>query len=594
MKQKLFLTIVMLITFCGFCKAADKEAYAVYTSGDRTLSFYYDAKRSEREGDKYDLNTGYNAPGWIEDGKKFKRVVFAESFASFKPTSTHRWFIYQTELTEIDKLDNLKTDNVTDMSYMFANCSGLTSLDLSEWNTSKVVYMEYMFSDCGKLSNLDLSGWNTGKVKYTSCMFSDCGKLSNLDLSGWNTENVTNMAYMFECCKGLTSLNVSSWNTGKVIYMNCMFAESSSLTSLDLSGWNTENVTNMENMFSNCSGLTSLDLSGWNTGKVTEIGSLFYDCNNLETIYAGDGWNIENASSSTDMFFNCTNLVGGSGTAFNSSHTDATYARIDGGTSKPGYFTAKAYDLEIAGRKVKSSNMSDVLGNGIFSYSPSTKTLTVKGSYTVTDTGTIGSSQLICNNIEGLTIDVIQDAVLECNGLLIWLKKNTTIKGEGKLTLKSKSDTGIYLTEGASATIENMNMKIEGYWGIAGPRNGNSGEKTTIKSSNIAIITSTAANQNVASAISDLSGGIILEDCSITYPANATIKNGGVYSGYSSLAKDVTITAKAGISTGVNPIENGKVKIENSTPLYNLQGQRVTNPVRGGIYIQNGKKFIVK
>ena len=34
-------------------------------------------------------------------------------------------------------------------------------------------------------------------------------------------------------------------------------------------------------------------------------------------------------------------LVGGAGTAYNGSHVDKTYAHIDGGTSNPGYFTAK-------------------------------------------------------------------------------------------------------------------------------------------------------------------------------------------------------------------------------------------------------------
>ena len=41
------------------------------------------------------------------------------------------------------------------------------------------------------------------------------------------------------------------------------------------------------------------------------------------------------------MFTNATNIEGGSGTKYNSPYVDKTYARIDGGTSSPGYFTAK-------------------------------------------------------------------------------------------------------------------------------------------------------------------------------------------------------------------------------------------------------------
>ena len=42
------------------------------------------------------------------------------------------------------------------------------------------------------------------------------------------------------------------------------------------------------------------------------------------------------------MFSGCTNLIGGEGTVYDSKHTDYTYARIDGGTEAPGYFTYKA------------------------------------------------------------------------------------------------------------------------------------------------------------------------------------------------------------------------------------------------------------
>ena len=50
------------------------------------------------------------------------------------------------------------TSNVTDMSYMFNSCSGLTSLDLSGWNTSKVTRMNSMFSGCSKLKTIRMVG----------------------------------------------------------------------------------------------------------------------------------------------------------------------------------------------------------------------------------------------------------------------------------------------------------------------------------------------------------------------------------------------------------------------------------------------------
>lgn len=610
----------MLMAMCSFCNA--REAYAVYTSGNRTLTFYYDNKRLDQPSTvyTYDVPSGNYAPDWI-DGGKIDKVVFTSSFADYRPTSTYKWFYNQEDLDEIIGIDCLKTDNVTnmsymfygcyhlchldgvvngidnwntgnvtDMSYMFYGCYALKSLNVGSWNTGNVTDMSWMFNGCNQLTSLDVSGWNTGKVTNMKAMFAECKSLKSLDLRKWDTSKVTDMSWMFYYCKSLEyNFPLNSWNTGKVANMSGMFSTCQKLENIELNEWDTSNVTDMSNMFWECDILTSLDLSGWNTGKVTNMDFMFYHCSGLTKIYVGNRWNTGKVSSSNGMFFNCYQLVGGSGTKYNSSHDDATYARIDGGTTKPGYFSEnmKEYYLTIAGTQVKISNMSDVLGNGIFSYSPSKKTLTVKGSFTSDD------ADIICSDLEGLTIDVTQDAVLANNGARtsIWLKKNTTIKGEGKLTLKANDNPGIYLTDGASATIENMNMDIEAFWGISGPSNP-TGEKITIKSSNITIITSTAGNQ-YAAAICDLPGGIILEDCSITYPANATIRNKGVYLGNSdNLAKDVTIKAKVGISTGIDEaMPQDKVQSES---WYTIDGRKLNGkPNAKGIYVKNGRKVVV-
>ena len=68
---------------------------------------------------------------------------------------------------------------------------------------------------------------------------------------------------------------------------------------------------------------------------------MFNGCSNLTTIFAGNEWSTNAVLSGSNMFTGCTNLVGGAGTAFDASHTDETYAHIDGGTANPGYFTDK-------------------------------------------------------------------------------------------------------------------------------------------------------------------------------------------------------------------------------------------------------------
>ena len=94
-------------------------------------------------------------------------------------------------------------------------------------------------------------------------------------------------------------------------------------------------------MFRDCSFLASLDLSGWNTGSVTNMSRMFYNCGRLVSIYAGSGWNTDKVSVSTEMFKECKNLSGGEGTSYSGAQIDKAYARIDGGTANPGYFSEK-------------------------------------------------------------------------------------------------------------------------------------------------------------------------------------------------------------------------------------------------------------
>lgn len=111
-------------------------------------------------------------------------------------------------------------------------------------------------------------------------------------------------------------------------------------TSFDLTKLNTANVTNMTNMFYGCSSLTSLDISMFNTSSVTNSSRMFQGCSALVTIVTSNLFVTSQITTSGNMFNGCVSLVGGAGTAFNSSYIDKTYARIDNPPGNPGYFTA--------------------------------------------------------------------------------------------------------------------------------------------------------------------------------------------------------------------------------------------------------------
>lgn len=206
-------------------------------------------------------------------------------------------------LTTVD-LSNLDTSNYTNMSRMFQYCKALKNIDVSGFNTSKVTDMSNMFNGCWELTSLDLSNWNTSKVTDMNDMFSMCSSLTTLNFSNSDTSKVTNMNSMFSNCTHLTSLDLSSFNTTNVTNMNFMFNECHSLTSLDLSNFDTSNVTNMMWVFHNCNFLTSLNLSNWNTSKVTNMNDMFGNCSKLSNLTLGNDW-ASNSSISSFSLSSC-------------------------------------------------------------------------------------------------------------------------------------------------------------------------------------------------------------------------------------------------------------------------------------------------
>ena len=96
--------------------------------------------------------------------------------------------------------------NVTDMTDMFSDCPILTSIDLSNFNTSNVTIMSGMFVWCSNLASINLSNFDTSKVIDMTSMFDGCSNLTTLDLSSFDTSNVKDMYAMFYDCSNLTTI----------------------------------------------------------------------------------------------------------------------------------------------------------------------------------------------------------------------------------------------------------------------------------------------------------------------------------------------------------------------------------------------------
>lgn len=132
-------------------------------------------------------------------------------------------------------------------------------------------------------------------VTIMCSMFEDCSNLTSLDVSNFNTSNVKDMTLMFYGCSSLTSLDLSSFDTSNTTEMIKMFESCSKLISVDLSNFDTSNVTDIWEMFANCTCLTSIkgiiDMK-----SCTQYDDMFYGCFNLKDV------KIKNPPADTDWW----------------------------------------------------------------------------------------------------------------------------------------------------------------------------------------------------------------------------------------------------------------------------------------------------
>ena len=237
--------------------------YAEFATG--TLTF----RRSlSKPAGAYDLNEGNNEPGWLTQKENIYKVVFDASFAKARPTSCYKWF-WSCDVTQIEGIENLNTEEVTNMHSMFSGCLYLTSLDVSKFDTQKVEDMSDMFASCTDLESLNVSNFDTQKVKDMNDMFYNCTGLTSLDVSNFNTQNVEDMSFMFSSCFGLNSLDLSNFDTKEVTNMSNMFWNSSALKTIYVSDkFVTAKVTKSNNMFSGCKSLKGFIEQNKNTDKI--------------------------------------------------------------------------------------------------------------------------------------------------------------------------------------------------------------------------------------------------------------------------------------------------------------------------------------
>ncbi len=373
-RSTLWLMLFTLLLLPTSMVAQTNQAYAEFDNSTETLTFKWSNSTSIPAG-AYALNEGISMPGWI-DKKNTKKVVFDASFANARPTSCHYWFCKFTNLTEIEGIEHLNTENVTNMNSMFDRCSALTSLDLTNFNTAKVTDMNYMFYNCSALTTIFASNnFVTDLVTKSTDMFSGCKNLigaikydgsntNNKDFANYKTGYFTPKGgfhayaefdegtgtltfrrgaskpegaydlyvgiyypawYYTQRGKIKTVVFDASFANARPTNCYCWFSGCNNLTEIKgIEYLNTENVTNMQEMFNACSKLTSLNLTSFNTAEVTNMSYMFKSCKALTSLDL-TSFNTEKVTDMQGMFWECSNLTSLDLSNFNTENvTDMT------------------------------------------------------------------------------------------------------------------------------------------------------------------------------------------------------------------------------------------------------------------------------
>ena len=196
--------------------------YAEFNEGTGTLTFRRGLSKPERA---YALNLETSEPGWLTHKDEIKKVVFDASFADARPTSCCQWFWYCTNLATIEGIENLNTENVTNMGVMFCRCQNLSSLDLINFNTGNVTNMYGMFSNCQNLSSLDLTSFNTANVTNMDYMFDGCSTLTTIYASEKFVTDQVNGGDMFNECRSLKDYSFSKRDSKYANYKTGYFTK---------------------------------------------------------------------------------------------------------------------------------------------------------------------------------------------------------------------------------------------------------------------------------------------------------------------------------------------------------------------------------
>ena len=136
-------------------------------------------------------------------------------------------------------------------------------------------------TDCRNINITELDSiikliWNNN-ISTTNGMFYNCTEITEIDMTNFDTSSVTDMNEMFSMCSSLKSLKVSNLNTESVISFENMFCNCTSLKSLNLESFTNPSAISLYRMFYNCENLEYINIKNFEEKENLNIDEMFYN-----------------------------------------------------------------------------------------------------------------------------------------------------------------------------------------------------------------------------------------------------------------------------------------------------------------------------
>ena len=163
----------------------------------------------------------YECINHFHDNLKEMNELNTKLYINNKENKFRKYFIPERKGEYNIKL-KIYTD-LTDLSYMFVECTNIKKINFVNFNSNKVTNMKCMFHKCRNLKSVSFFSFDTKNVTDMSDMFSFCENLNNLDLNSFKFDNAKDISYMFFNCYNLSNLNLSLSNIKNIDNKNYIF-----------------------------------------------------------------------------------------------------------------------------------------------------------------------------------------------------------------------------------------------------------------------------------------------------------------------------------------------------------------------------------